>query len=312
MGSEQTMQVLPLIDFCHLKHQTPTWESAKIQVLEALQQYGCFEANLDEEIPPLHLRKSVSEAMQQLFDLPLETKLRNTSNNHRGYIGQNPLVPIYQSMGIEDALSPGNIDTFAHLLWPQGNPTFSKTVKSFVEELHELEKTVRRMVLESLGLEKYEEEHMDSTTYVLRLMKYDGTGSCETKLGLPSHTDDGIITILYQVNEVRGLQVQTKDGHWITSQPSPNSFIVMVGESFRAWTNGRLQCPDHRVMMSGDKDRYSVGFFSIPKPGYIIKAPEEMVDEEHPLLFKPFDHHKYIDFAYSLTPTPLLKDYCGI
>ncbi|KAL8458122.1 hypothetical protein ACS0TY_035853 [Phlomoides rotata] len=313
MGSEQTMQVLPLIEFSRLKQQTPTWESVKIQVLEALQQYGCFEAKLDEEIPPLHLRKSFYEAMQQLFDLPLETKIRNTSDNHRGYIGQHPLVPIYQSMGIEDALSPGIIDTFAHLLWPQGNPTFSKTVQSFAEELHELEKTVRRMVLESLGLEKYEEEHMDSTTYVLRLTKYDGTGSCETKLGLPSHTDDGIITILYQVNEVRGLQVQTKDGSWITYKPSPNSFIVMVGECFRAWTNGRLQCPVHRVMMSGDKDRYSVGLYSLPKPGYIIKAPEEMVDEEHPLLFKPFDHHKFIDFKYSRTPTPdLLKDYCGI
>ncbi|KAL8474220.1 hypothetical protein ACS0TY_030880 [Phlomoides rotata] len=44
------------------------------------------------------------------------------------------------------------------------------------------------MVLESLGLGKYEEEHMDSTTYVVRFTKYDGSGSCETKLGLSSHT----------------------------------------------------------------------------------------------------------------------------
>ncbi|KAL8478190.1 hypothetical protein ACS0TY_030181 [Phlomoides rotata] len=147
-------------------------------------------AKLDEEIPPLHLRKSVSEAMQQLFDLPLETKLCNTSDNNRGYIGQHPLVLIYQSMGIEDALSPRNIDTFANLLWPQGNPTFRRNTLLCLnfEELHELEKTVRKMVLESLGLGKYEEEHMDSTTYVVRFTKYDGSGSCETKLGLSSHT----------------------------------------------------------------------------------------------------------------------------
>lgn len=67
--------------------------------------------------------------------------------------------------------------------------------------------------------------------------------------------------------------------------------------------------------MSGDEDRYSVGLFSSPKSGYIIKAPAEIVDEDHPLLYKPFDHSQFIDFAYSeagLSSKAVLKDYCGI
>ncbi|CAB4272702.1 unnamed protein product [Prunus armeniaca] len=33
---------------------------------------------------------------------------------------------------------------------------------------------------------------------------------------------------------------------------------------------------------------YSTGLFSVPKEGYIIKAPDEVVDEEHPLIMLNF------------------------
>lgn len=96
--------------------------------------------------------------------------------------------------------------------------------------MSELDQTVRRMILESLGVESYMEEHMGSTNYLLRVMKYKGPQTTETKLGLNAHTDKNIVTILYQ-NQVEGLEVQTKDGQWISVKPSPDSFIVMIGDS---------------------------------------------------------------------------------
>lgn len=107
----------------------------------------------------------------------------------------------------------------------------SKSMESFSEKLSELDKIVRKMVVESLGLDKYMDEHMDSTDYLIRLQKYDKPRSQETELGLSSHTDKNTVTILYQ-NEINGLEVLTIDGHWFTPQPSLNSFIVMIGESF--------------------------------------------------------------------------------
>lgn len=86
------------------------------------------------------------------------------------------------------------------------------------------------MILESLGVEKYMEEHMESTNYLLRVMKYKGPETTETKLGLNAHTDKNIVTILYQ-NQVEGLEVQTKDGQWISVKSSPDSFTVMIGDS---------------------------------------------------------------------------------
>lgn len=60
----------------------------------------------------------------------------------------------------------------------------------------ELDQLVRRMVLESLGVEKYYDEHIASTNYLLRVMKYKGPQTNDAKLGLNPHTDKNIVTIL--------------------------------------------------------------------------------------------------------------------
>ena len=67
-------------------------------------------------------------------------------------------------------------------------------------------------------------------------------------------------------------------------------------------------------MMSGNKIRYSAAFFSVPKAGYIVKAPEELVDQDHPLLFKPFDYFEFTKFfadAVGRSESVSLKSYCG-
>lgn len=70
-----------------------------------------------------------------------------------------------------------------------------------------------------------------------------------------------------------------------------------------AWSNGRLHSPFHRVMMSGNEARYSTDLFSVSKGaskgGSIIKAPEELVGEEHPFNFKPFDHFEFLKYYYT-------------
>ncbi|KAH7866729.1 hypothetical protein Vadar_024151 [Vaccinium darrowii] len=314
MGSETPLK-LPMIDFSTpgLKPGTPEWNSVKTQVQKALEEYGCFEALFDKV--PLDLRKAILGALKELFDLPLQTKLQNASKKpYHGYIGQYPTVPLFESMGIDDAPVPDKVKGFTDLLWPGGNENFCKTIQSYSEQLSKLDQIIRRMVLESYDLEKYLGEHMDSTNYLLRVMKYKGPQTSATKLGLNSHTDKNIVSILCQ-NQVDGLEVQTKDGEWIDVKPSPDSFIAMIGDSFYAWTNGRLHSPYHRVMMKGNEARYSVGLFSIPKAGHIIKAPKELVDEEHPLLFKPFDHVEFLGFYYTeagLKAQSALNTYCGV
>ncbi|XP_059664681.1 probable 2-oxoglutarate-dependent dioxygenase AOP1 isoform X2 [Cornus florida] len=296
MGSEALFNQLPVIDLSdELKPGTPEWDSVRPRVQQALQEYGCFEAFFNQV--PYELRKSMFGATKEIFELPLQTKSGiSVETPYSSYMtGESPAEP-WEGMGIEDVLIPEKLRSFTNLLWPEGNPSFGKTVRSFAEQLSEMDKMIRRMVLESLGVEKYCGEHIDTTRYTLLPLKYEGPKTMESKLTLFSHSDKNLFTILYQLNEIDGLEVQRKDGKWINVKSSPDSFIVMAGDSFHAWTNGRVHAPIHRIMMTGNKTRYSVGLFASPKEGGIVKAPNELVDEEHPLLFKPYKYLEYLKF----------------
>lgn len=48
-------------------------------------------------------------------------------------------------------------------------------------------------------------------------------------------------------------------------------------------------------MSKKDEERFSIGFFTFSKEGYLVNVPKELVDEDHPLLYKPFDGIKYIN-----------------
>ncbi|KAK8525003.1 hypothetical protein V6N13_015997 [Hibiscus sabdariffa] len=307
---------LPAIDFTKpdLKPGTLQWDSVKAQVQQALQQFGCFEALFDKI--PLEIREAIFGALEELFDLPLEIKTLNVSKTpYHGYIGQHPKIPLFESIGFDDAHVLENVEAQTRTFWPQGNASFSKIIQSYAKELRELDQMIRRMILEIFQLEKYMEEHMDSSEYLLKVMKYKGPRTSEPQVGLGAHTDMDLVTILYQ-NEVNGLGLQSSStGEWIDWVPSKDSFIVTIGESLHAWLNGRLKATYHRVMLNGDKPRYSVGLFTVPKAGYMIRAPEELVDEAHPLLYKPFDYAELLRFHVSnegrYTQSGL-KGYCGV
>ncbi|XVF74656.1 hypothetical protein PTKIN_Ptkin13bG0128700 [Pterospermum kingtungense] len=312
--SPETQVKLPVIDFSKhdLKPGTPEWDSIKIQIRQALEEYGCFEALFDKVV---EVQEALFGAMQELFDLPLQTKKRYVSEKpFRGYYG--PTQTLYESMIIDDGNFAENIEQrLTNTLWPQGNTSFSKTLLSFSGLASGLEKTIRRMVLDIFGVEKYMDELMDSTNYILRLMKYGGSQTSEPTVVARAHFDQNMVTLLYQ-NEVNGLEIQTKDGEWINVKPSPKTFIVMIGESLSVWLNGRLSPPPHRVTMTGNKTRYCAGLFATPRGGYQVKAPEEFVDEEHPRLFKPFDYEDFLGF-YSTevargTIGSGLKVYCSV
>ncbi|CAN1141708.1 Probable 2-oxoglutarate-dependent dioxygenase AOP1.2 [Linum perenne] len=306
-----------------MKQGSSEWETLKQQVGKAVEEYGCFEASFDKIT--VDCRRAVFRSVEELFDLPLETKLLNTSKRPlHGYVGQYPSLPLYESMGIDHADVLENVESLTNSLWPHGNPFFSKTIQSYAEQLSGLDNIVRQMIVERYGLEKYMDEHLNSTILLLRMMKYSPPSPNtldhhhHAQQGMHPHTDKDMITILCQ-NEVNGLEIQSKSGEWIHFKPSHHqhgsSFVVMVGDSLYAWLNGRVHPPVHRVLMSNSEARYSVGLFVVPKDGYIIQSPEEMVDEEHPRLFKPYDFvdfFKFYDTEAGQKSPDALQEFCGI
>lgn len=122
---------LPIIDLSDktLKPGSSKWDEVKTDVRKALEDYGCFEASYDKV--STELNKSVFEAMEEIFDLPIQTKQRNVSSKpFHGYLFHN----LYQSLGIDDATVLEKVNDFTQQLWPdQGNKSirYECEVKSF-------------------------------------------------------------------------------------------------------------------------------------------------------------------------------------
>ncbi|XP_057503960.1 probable 2-oxoglutarate-dependent dioxygenase AOP1 [Actinidia eriantha] len=304
---------LPIVDFTkeNLKLGTNSWHKASRVVVSALEEYGCFVALYDGVSLGLH--DEVFHAMEELFNLPTSTKVQNKSNKPLyGYVGQIPIVPLYESMGIDEANTIEGIQKFEKAMWPNGNDGFSEAILSFSKLIAELEQLAVRMVFESYGLEKYYESHLNSASYLCRVMKYRSPENEESNMGFVAHTDKSFMTVLHQ-NQVDGLEIKAKDGQWFGVELCPSSFVVMAGDAIMAWSNGRVHSPLHRVTMNGNKARYSLGQFSFMKE--TVKTPEELINDEHPLQYKPFDHLEFLDF-YSQTENRRLENairtYCGI
>ncbi|XP_043702258.1 probable 2-oxoglutarate-dependent dioxygenase AOP1 isoform X2 [Telopea speciosissima] len=286
---------------------TEEWKELCGKVREACEEYGCFMVGYDGI--PTELPEEMFMAMKDLFELPLETKQKNTSPlPYRGYIGNSEVVPLFESLGLDDAHCLDSAQAFTQLMWPQGNPTFSMCGK-----MNEVELLIRGMILESYGLSTYLDAFVEMAHSTFRMMKYKPPpASDDVGLGLVSHTDKGFITILCQ-NQVKGFELLTKQGHWYQLSPVQGSFLVVIGEMLKVWSNGKLHAAEHRVVMRGDRERYSFASFSAPRDGAVIEVANELVDDDNPLLFRPI---KYIDFVnYFNSNTSIrnaLQVYAGV
>ncbi|KAK2661089.1 hypothetical protein Ddye_007622 [Dipteronia dyeriana] len=326
MGSESTQ--IPYIYFSgevldHFDHDREVggggsgvggekWKVLCSQVREALENHGCFILFYDKI--SMTLREEMFNTMNDLFDLPEETKNKYVNPRpYRSYSGaKNPLLPLQESFGVDNEPGHDMAQAFTDLMWSEGNPTFSEIFKSMNSKMLQLDNIILRMVFESYGVGKLYNSFIQDSSNTFRFMKYKVPPNNEpSAMGLIAHTDKNTLTILCQ-NEVQGLEILDKDGNWVTLMIPNDAFIVIVGDGLKAWSNARIPAAKHRVVMSGNKERYSFGLFSMPKEGATIEVPLELVDNDHPLVYRPF---KFSDFFYNFvnnTRDDALEAFAGV
>ncbi|MBA0633170.1 hypothetical protein Godav_001805 [Gossypium davidsonii] len=290
----------PVIQFrsSDLERGTDGWHCLCKRVREACETFGCFEV-VYEKIST-KVREETFGLMKELVEVPLERKQKNASPMpYHGWVGPcNQVSLLYEGFGLGDASNYDSVKSFAQLMWPDGHPRFCNTVHTMATQIEELNKLIWLMLIDSYGLgEKWESVMINYKTLV-RFMKYMAPPPGEYKRGLFAHTDKPVSTIICD-DHVSGLEIEVNDGQWIKLSLSPSSFCFVVGDPLKAWSNGRLKAVNHRVMMSRDKDRFSLAAFAIPVEGTIIKAPKELIDEQHPQLYKDFDFMDFFLFAFS-------------
>ncbi|XP_057772949.1 2-oxoglutarate-dependent dioxygenase AOP2-like [Salvia miltiorrhiza] len=312
MGSETSPELL-VVDLNNPEMKAG-WSSACKDIRKAFETHGCFVALYDKISPQLH--NSIFKAAHDLFDLPIHTKIQNINEKpYHGYVGQMPIVPLHEGLGIDYANTLEGAQSFTNLMWPQGNQSFCERSMGFAKAVAELEKMVVRMLFESYGVEKHVESHVDATTYLLKFLRYRAPTEGETTMAFPPHTDKSFVTILYQ-NHISGLQTRARDGQWIDVNFPPSSFVVMAGDACKAWSNDRVLSPSHKVTMDikGKETRYTMGLFSFLSK--TVEVPEELIDDDqNPLKFKPFAHLdllKFYDTEQGRRSQNILQDFCGV
>ncbi|KAI4331464.1 hypothetical protein MLD38_029652 [Melastoma candidum] len=307
---------IPTIVFTqeNTKPGTPSYATTCRQVIHALERFGLFLATYDPEKLPIAVHDETFSVVRELFDLPTETKVKNRYDKPlNGYVGQIAKLPLHESLGIDDAPSLEGTQKFTDVLWPEGNARFCNLINAYAKLSEEIDRTVARMIFDGYGVGKYYDSYISSTTYLLRLLKNRAPKEGEHNLGFIHHTDKSFTTIVHQHGEVNGLEVETKDRDWILVKLSSSNFVVMAGDALMAWSNDRIKSPNHKVTIHGDEDRYSLAQFAFNNG--TLEVPAELVDDDHPLKYKPFDHLGLLRFFRTdegyKAECPI-KAYCGV
>ncbi|KAH8935911.1 hypothetical protein BDL97_17G055500 [Sphagnum fallax] len=107
----------------------------------------------------------------------------------------------------------------------------------------------------------------------LRLNFYKPYPEPAKHVGAPRHTDDTVMTILDQA-DVGGLQVE-KDGQWISGKPRADIL-----------SNGLYKNAMYLAVVNESKSQLTVATGLFPASSLVIRPAPELIDDEHPALFK--------------------------
>uniref|UniRef100_A0A7N0VLN4 2-oxoglutarate-dependent dioxygenase DAO n=1 Tax=Kalanchoe fedtschenkoi TaxID=63787 RepID=A0A7N0VLN4_KALFE len=315
MGSIGADAQIPTIDFSaeaasSLLSGSDSDINIRRQVRAALEGGGIFFLRCSESSTQSLLEEMVI-GMKSLFDLPEDVKRRYKSiRPYSSYKGREPIAPLHESFAIDDAYLLESAQAFARVFWPEGNQQVSSALNNINKMMLDLIYAILKVIFESYGAENRYELFVEKTVTSFRLLKYNLPPAGEA-VGLVPHTDKNLLTMLCQ-NDVQGLEILSKDGIWSPLVIPQGCFVVMIGDSLKAWSNGRMRAARHKVMISGDRDRYSCGLFILPKKDVIIEVPDELVDDDHPLLYKPYNYTDYINYFVGNLKDDALETFAGV
>lgn len=168
--------------------------------------------------------------------------------------------------------------------WPSNPPAFEETMKEYRKELKKLAEKVMEVMDENLGLEKgYIKRAFagkDEPFFGTKVSHYPPCPKPDMVNGLRAHTDAGGVILLFQDDEVSGLQI-LKDGEWIDVEPMANAIVINTGDQIEVLSNGKYKSVWHRVLAKETGNRRSIASFYNPSYTATIE-PAETVTAVYP------------------------------
>jgi isopenicillin N synthase-like dioxygenase len=278
---------VPMIDLSAFReadpeNPSPEQKAVALELRQACEQvgffyikgHGCSKAILNE----------MNGAMNDLFNLSLETKLELEATKNPLYRGYNSLETGAHSctpeekgrekdrkesftIGAEEKNSVSVSPMHGENQWPTQNlPDFEPTARKYWEQLtHPVATRLMQALALSLELPmnyfvQKSRKNPHPQMVLLRYPPVPESQSTDVATGCGAHTDCGFLTILTQDHP--GLEVKHANGTWVSAPPIEDAFVVNLGDLTQFWTHGRYQSTEHRVRNpSSTNTRHSIPFF---------------------------------------------------
>ncbi|WP_163830831.1 isopenicillin N synthase family dioxygenase [Spartinivicinus ruber] len=194
---------------------------------------------------------------------------------------------------------------FGKNLMPQQPERFKVVFEQYHHAMMDLARQLIRAIALSLGLHAdYFAKLQTKPITIQRLLHYPPQQGKITKeeFGIGAHTDYGFLTILSQ-DANGGLQVQNRNGDWVSAPPVDGTLIVNIGDLVQTFTNDRYISTLHRVINTSGKERYSLPFFIDLDYDAKVEVVPTCRDADTSVKYQSYTcgQHKYKRFVDSYT-----------
>nr|TKS02369.1 hypothetical protein D5086_0000166280 [Populus alba] len=106
-------------------------------------------------------------------------------------------------------------------------------------------------------------------------------------------------------------QPELTNGKWIAVNPIPNTFIINIGDQMQVLSNDRYKSVLHRAVVNCNKERISIPTFYCPSKDAVIAPPKELIDDDHPAVYRDFTYGEYYERFWNRGLQFLRRDLFG-
>ncbi|GLT84473.1 hypothetical protein SLE2022_027010 [Rubroshorea leprosula] len=173
---------------------------------------------------------------------------------------------------------------------------FGRVYQEYCEAMSKLSLGIMELLGLGLGVERtYFRDFFQGNDSIMRLNYYPPCQKPNLTLGTGPHCDPNSLTILHQ-DQVHGLQVFF-DENWYSIDPNPNAFVINIGDTFMALSNGIYKSCLHRAVVNSETVRKSLAFFLCPGMDKVVKPPSSLVSSMNPRTYPDFTWPVLLEFT---------------